>query len=154
MVIGLGWLRLLQTLIIENIWELCAHFLSVKVWANGQYIRKLARIILFYFASLFLFLQKTNNHLVVINYWEVIVSDICHSLTDRQDMMSKTEAGKISISQAQSCCWVLAVTTPTPWTSSLCFSFWFLCSYWWTVFPEDIAECVLRLWFLFWLLMK
>ena len=58
MVIGRVGLRLLQTLIIENIWELWAHFLSIKVWANGQYIRKLARIILFYFASLFLFLEK------------------------------------------------------------------------------------------------
>ena len=70
MVIWWGGLRLLQTLIIENIWELWAHFLCVKVWTNGQYIKKLARRVLFYFPFLFLFLKKTNNHLVVINYWE------------------------------------------------------------------------------------
>ena len=82
MVIGLGWLRLLQTLIIENIWELWANFLSIKVWANGQYIRKLARIILFYFP--FLFLPRTKNHLVMVNYKEVFVffSDLHFNVTD------------------------------------------------------------------------
>ena len=71
MVIGRVGLRLLQTLIIENIWELWANFLSIKVWANGQYIRKLARIILFYFTSLFLFAEKTNNHL-----WSWLISEL------------------------------------------------------------------------------